>query len=94
MIDMGILRVEPSHCKKCLHVFDSHSGISGDSIRHPEQDDLTICAYCGTISIFDKDLNLVAMTQQQLDDLKNDDYENWAILQKASFVIKECIGNN
>ena len=59
------------YCPCCSKKQDSHSGIGTE--KAPKPDDISICFYCGTVCIFDKDLHLVKMPAEQLQELSKED---------------------
>lgn len=84
--------MKETHCKSCFHSIDSNMGVQNDS--QPEEGDYSICAYCGKISMFDGELNLIALTQEQVKELEKYDLLNHRILIRAAELIKERINNN
>lgn len=81
-----------THCKGCHHIVDQHAPVEG--VRKPKEGDYSICFYCGKISTFDKEQNLVPITDEELSVMKNDDYGNYSILQNAAILIQERIDKN
>lgn len=88
----GITRVEKTYCKTCNGAQDSHGNITGD--WGPKENDVSVCLYCGTISLFDKDLNLIAMPEKEMDVIRNNEPDNWRAIEVASEYIKERIAKN
>ena len=74
-------------CRTCKKKLDAHTGIRTES--EPEEGDISICAYCGTISRFDVIGDLVPLTEEELELIKSEDYESWEAAQTASRLIKE-----
>lgn len=84
---------EPHQCKKCFYAWDSHSN-TDDNKNPPQENDLTICFYCGTISKFDKDLNLIELTESELLELKQEYPKEWEALKAYATDIKQKIKQN
>ncbi len=85
-------RTTPAHCKGCLKTIDAHTAVEGDHV--PTVGDLSICLYCGRISMFDPDLNLSPMSKEELEQMRVEDFENWRTLQRASALIAAEIKKN
>jgi hypothetical protein len=83
---------QATHCKSCLHEIDSVTALEDGS--KPSENDLSICISCGTISMFDKELNIIPTPPEKLDEIKIMHYQTWLTLQKAAFLIKQRIIKN
>ena len=55
-----------NRCWNCEEKLDGASDASGEG-KHPKEGDVTICAYCSAISIFNTDLSLRLPTQSELE---------------------------
>ena len=86
------ITIMETHCKSCHHIIDAHTSIGDDAI--PNEGDLSICFYCGVVSTFDADLNLIPMTEEELSTLRVIDYDNWLNIQKAALYIQQHIKKN
>jgi len=63
----GGLNPSAPHCPSCGKVNDGYTGISHTELNmKPDEGSLSICAYCGTISIFRADWSLRAPTKDEL----------------------------
>lgn len=84
-----VYSTNPKKCMTCHYEFDSHSGIPIDdeSPRPPEKGDYSVCLNCGVLAEFDADLNLVALTADQLSELMLSDIQLYNILNRASLYI-------
>lgn len=89
---MSTTRVEKTHCKSCMKKIDAHTSIEGH--HKPQKGDFSICMYCGTISTFDEQLNLIAMSEEELQRLKEEDNKTYLLLKKAAVVIQSNIQKN
>ncbi len=47
----------------------------GEDAQLPEVDDISVCAYCATVSKFDKDFNLIPLTEQEFSELEPETLE-------------------
>lgn len=54
-------RLTPSPCCECGRLLDAASGTG-----FPKPDDFTLCAYCGSINVFNEELKLRAPTEEEL----------------------------
>jgi hypothetical protein len=81
-----------TYCKGCSKYVDSCTPI--EDATYPHEGSLSICPYCGVISMFDKDLNLQPVSQQFLDTLKITHRSIWIILHQAQKIIKDRIDKN
>lgn len=85
---MSITRVNETHCKTCLHKIDAHGTCDDNENIKPSPEDITICMYCGQLSIFDADLNLRAITETELQEFKKDQPDDYNTFMQYSKVIK------
>ncbi len=80
---MGFTRKNPTPpasqnavCPKCGHARDGAlDSLQTDSGEEVHKDDCTICAKCDAILIFQSDLTMVEMTQDEFDGLPADNQE-------------------
>lgn len=56
-------------CQKCDHKLNTSAGLTA-GLANPEEGDISICLYCGEISIYRSDLTLRKPTEQERDELK------------------------
>lgn len=89
---MNTTLVEPTRCKTCYHKIDAVTSAGHKS--KPQKNDLSICLNCGTISSFDEHLDLVPLSDDDIDKLYAHNYQNWLTLQRASSYIKKKIKEN
>jgi hypothetical protein len=61
-------RTKESVCCGCGSKLDAASTADGSDYT-PEPGSLSICAYCGVVSIFEDDMSLKPMTLKEIDDL-------------------------
>lgn len=87
---MVILRERESLCMGCNKSNSAHSGTEGD----PSEGDLSVCGYCGMICLFDKELNLIPATPEQIQKIRIEEPAMYKTLQKAVSFVKEKIGKN
>lgn len=90
---MEVTTTPKTYCKSCFHEINDHESATGEKSK-PFENDLSICISCGTLSRFDKNLNLIPLTDDQIQYLYINDYKNWLTLQRASNIIKKRINGN
>lgn len=78
-------------CRTCLQKNTGHKDTGGDAV--PAPGDFTICYYCATVSRFDKDMNLIPLTDEDMGYLQKHP-DVLTTLQKASFLIKQRTAQN
>ncbi len=61
--------VPDSMCPTCFYVMDRATGAYEDDIA-PSKGDVSICAKCGTLLIFDENLHLTEMSETDITELK------------------------
>lgn len=93
---MANIRMNPRHCKSCMHMLDAFTSANkeADKVTELKEGCLTVCYYCGQISKFDKDLDLVAITEEEMETIKKNDYDDWLLLQRAAYLISERINKS
>jgi hypothetical protein len=64
-------RFPVSPCRRCGKPLDAATGVIGADT--PGAGDVSICAYCGTVALFDSDLRLRPPTEDEIDALLGDD---------------------
>jgi hypothetical protein len=68
-------------CDNCNAVLDAYDGLRGT--HGPEEGSYNICAYCGHLTQFDKDLKLIPVTAEMLAALNDEDQELFDMVMKA-----------
>ena len=86
-----VTRTTPSNCKFCLHPVDAHTGAFENNIK-PKEGDFSVCFNCRHISKFDEHLNLISLTQKEIYDLLESDYDVYIELKKNSETILSIKG--
>jgi len=76
-------------CIKCFKSLDTAA--STELGRGPKENDLSVCAYCGTISKYTENLSLSPMCKSELTELEKKDPEAYAQLKKVERMIKTFI---
>jgi hypothetical protein len=74
-------RTKDNSCPCCHANIDACSSIEGEQI--PEEGDVSICAYCGTILEFAKELTLQIATNDTLRELPEDMMVHLLKIQKV-----------
>lgn len=82
-----------THCKTCMATLNGHMSTEKPEIS-PRPKDISVCYYCGTVSKFDKELNLVSVTLEELDWIKRKQPDSWKLLEEISEKIKQKIQKN
>ncbi len=77
-------RTPASKCPCCDAKLDAATGIGGDT--PPDPGSFSICSYCKSLLVYDNDLALRKVTNEDLDEL---DPEKLAFLQKVYTKITE-----
>lgn len=81
-----------SQCKSCFGTINATLGMKYD--KKPKEGDISVCAYCGVVSTFDAELNLIPMPQNEIERMRIMEPENYKIVQLLSIGIKERIKRN
>lgn len=63
--DDNTTRLNEDRCLCCGKPVDAATAASGEGVR-PNEDDLSVCIYCGHVMAFDKDLRLRELTASEL----------------------------
>lgn len=58
-------------------------------IASPKENDVSVCIYCGEITKFDKELNLIPIEKTDFIDLEKNHIDTLIILQQTSFLIRK-----
>lgn len=58
-------------CPKCGHAFECATALDGDENIAPGPNDLTVCIECGCWLRFTDDMNVRAMTPEEIEALPN-----------------------
>ncbi|MDQ4121692.1 MAG: hypothetical protein M3209_09630 [Acidobacteriota bacterium] len=85
--------IPPSKCSNCGEMLDATTGIQE---QMPNEGDVSICAACGQISVFDSELKLRAATESEIQNLKIDCPDIWQVMTgiSAAFRAKRAMKNN
>lgn len=75
-------RTKESICPGCGAKLDAATSTDGD--YDPKPGSVSICAYCGSIAIFEDDMSLRPLTQEEIDELPDDAREQ--ILSISEFI--------
>lgn len=67
-------------CLNCGHELDAHQAVGGGE-HTPQENDISICAYCGGIGQYDSEINLKPFTDKEWEELKAEDPDIYAMLQ-------------
>ena len=78
-----------SECLTCHYKMDRTVPAYNSGRRIPIKGDLCVCAKCATPSQFDDKLNMVPLTERDLEELKRDELESYTALRKLQIVINE-----
>ena len=89
---MKTTKTDEGRCATCNHTIDAHTGFDHDEAPLPH--DLTVCIYCGTISEFDDDMNLIPVSPEELAKVKEEDEQAWAVITHASYLVKQRLSEN
>ena len=57
-------------CPKCGYEIDDQSALADDNLIDPQENDLSLCFKCHEWLRFDKDLNLISLTADEIDDME------------------------
>jgi hypothetical protein len=80
-------------CETCLHVLDGATAIDGSEIKVKEGD-VSICFYCGQISVFTKEFNLRKITDEEMKELKIESHPDYQKLLLMAIYIKAKVNAN
>lgn len=77
-----------SKCNSCGYEFDTHSCLDNPRLT-PRKGDFSICFKCTSICQFDEKLNLVRLTDEELNEFKEEDEEVYNTLIKTIKIIEK-----
>jgi len=80
------------NCPNCKNKLEAHECIVEP--RQPKPGDFTICAYCGTMFIFDYSLQFIVCTKQMELTIRLKYPEVMQIMDRIRFAIQEKISTN
>jgi hypothetical protein len=85
--------IPPSRCINCNSLLDALTGVQSQT---PTEGDISICAVCGQVMIFDSELKMRAATDTELIEIKtgNPDVYKFVKHASASFKAKRAMKNN
>lgn len=83
--------LEKTVCPDCKNLLSAATNIGSDESIQPKPNDLTICVYCASILIYNKDFSLRRATDSDLDSL---DASTLSSLQKAKVAVTKRIIEN
>lgn len=75
-------------CGNCQAELNARTGFT-DPNANPTENDYSVCAYCGAISQYDSELNLVPITPEGLVKLNDEDPDVFDVLMKARVTITQ-----
>ena len=78
-----------SFCTNCGHLLDSTTGVTEDRDARPG--DISVCAYCGQVSSFDKDLRLKKISDEEMAEMKVLAPETWFIIRMTVEAIRKRV---
>lgn len=79
-------RTEKSKCPQCGYTLDAHDSMDPVDQRSPEKDDISICIKCASWNMFNEDLSLRTMTEE---DINHIDPETISHMTRFSNEIKK-----
>ena len=82
----GTHHTEASKCPECGKSLDTHESVDLVDQRAPEKDDLSVCIKCASWNMFNEDLSLRVMTEEDINQI---DPETIAHMQRFSDEIKK-----
>lgn len=85
-------RTEGQRCRNCGYHLNAHSSVESDIA--PAAGYLSVCIGCGSISVFEDDLNLRPMTTPELTDLMNNHLSTYMHIKGIQAMIKIRIKKN
>lgn len=84
-------KLTESKCASCGHILDTATGVEEGTT--PSVNDLTVCVYCGELHRFDEDLKLVLLTEEEIEEIKDQAPDVWNTLSSAQSHIKALRGH-
>lgn len=88
---MLIIQHEPGHCKSCNKKINSLASADPEFEQIPKPGDYVVCWYCGEISMMDDEFNFRPLTADELNYLKTEEPEAFAIIKDYSNKVKTRI---
>ena len=85
-------RIQGSNCPSCGKFLDGASSVSDPGRSGPSPGDLSICIACGTIVKFGENLKLEIVSENELEQIKQNFPTQWRILNYTRNMI--CSRNN
>lgn len=82
---------EKSKCPQCGYTLDAHDSMDPVDQRAPEKDDISICIKCASYNMFNEDLTLRVMTEEDINQIHP---ETLAHMQRFSDEIKKIHNGN
>jgi hypothetical protein len=58
-----------ANCRACLKPVDVHCNVDDEQLQ-PQKGDVSVCMYCGTVSVYDYNLKLVQPTYCDVQEMK------------------------
>lgn len=80
-------RIKPTTCMSCKKEMDASTPLTADGDQ-PKKNDLTICAYCGTMSKFDEQMDIVPLPESEIEELKQRSPVTYWIMKRVSLNIQ------
>ena len=81
------------YCNFCGKPQDKHTAAHSEPVE-PRPGDISICLHCGTICLFNEELDLEPLNQMDLDTLMSEDPEIFAFAIRVQLQIREEISKN
>lgn len=74
-------------CRSCNHSLDANTAIVDEAAK-PKKGDLSVCAYCGALSEFTEELDLMPLTHEALVELNDTDPDTFDMLLKVQRTVQ------
>lgn len=91
--------MKETKCPTCQHKVDAFTEVTEgldtsieqgiDRETQPQEGNLSLCLYCGNLSRFNKDLDLVELSPEEQFEVAKEDADLWDYLMKVRQAIKE-----
>lgn len=85
--------IKGGHCLVCKNSYNK-TEVQYGAPGPPIEGDVSVCLHCGTICLFDKDLNLRQAIANELNDMARTDPDGYRIVIEARRFIQERNKNN
>lgn len=92
LLDMKTYKIKKSNCLSCEKELSVAAGSS--EAGAPQEGDYSVCTNCGTISKFDRDMNLVRVDRNEIDELRKKEPDFWRELHNAAVAIVDGVLKN